>query len=553
METAIEITDLADSAEASRFKDLFTRQDRDFERWDLSKKGHAYDYDPLVKIQTGAYETDIDVTPNKTRTFSDNVQSILSSSERQISVRMAEVEGKDMRGEMGKLERLLEFAFEKADERLLRMLLPTLKDSLVWYSMVRGWVAGRFLVYKSGDKVVFDFLPLDPRWLTYGVGANGLVWTAYKTFRESDELASEYEKRVGTKWWKPWEKKKEFYPVIDYWKNEGERNIINGVTCESVFLKKPEKYDMLSMPNLIQPVPTRPPVRGESGSQFGGYGESIFAPNRDIDDLLAKMGSIWASHANLLSKQPIVNYRTDKGKVLKDTIHYAGGVMNLPMGENRLEPVPMKEISPTLVNLMQWLDAQQTQGSLPNVDIGSPPPSGTLYNLVQETSNRVFNPQLRNLSSFYASACRLIEEQLLTNKLKVDIQGVAGHKYYEEEVKPVDLKESHITKVVFTARTPWTQMDTYQIAQMAKQIGLPDKFIHEHILMIPDPQGLEEMSAMELAERSPNLAMLKAIDGFMKRGMQDEAEQLMRDMFNMAQQEGAPPEQGPSPPNIGGI
>ena len=570
MENASQITKDVETR-MTDFRDRFTRMDGDFERWDM--KGASGYYKPLLHRKTERRDTDIEIIGNDFRTFSDDVQAILSASERQIAVRMAETEGEDMREAIGKFERLLEYAFEKADERLINLLMGTLKENLVWYSIVRGWVAARFLVYKDGKNVIFDFLPYDPRWLAYWVGSEGLTRTAHTTSNSPEALEDEYGKMVKkSPWYKPWTKDKKSYDVIDYWKKEGDGKFSNAILCEGEFIKDPEEYDMKSMPVLIAPVATRPSIRGNLESKMEGYGDSIFAPTRQTGDLLNKLASMWASHANLLYKQPIVNYRGPQGIEIKDTLHYAGGVINLPEGQNRLDEVPMKEISATLVNLVSWAEGKRVRGSLPDIDIGKPPPSGTLYNLVQETSNRVFNPQLRNLNAFYSNAGRLIEEQLLAGGVggdkikKFKIQGQLKNEYYEEDIAPIDLKRAHIIKVEFTARTPWQQMDTYQIADMAKRQGIPQRWINEHILKFQDPKYLDDLSAMEMGDASPKLAMLKAIEAYMKYGQPEKAMQLMQDMYNMQMQEEAQtqtmeqgvmtetPEGGsePIPPTVGG-
>jgi len=515
-------------------KDRFDRMERDFERWNLDslKKKGSFEY----QISQKSRDTDIEVISNAPRTFADKVQAVLTSADRQIIVRMAEAEGEDKREDIGKLERLLEFAFEKADERLIRILQPPLMDSLVWYSIVRGWVAARILVYKDGDDVIFDLFPLDPRWLTYQTSANGLLWVAYTISKSPEELEDEYGKITKKPpWYKPWEKSAKSYDEVDYWRYEGKGKIINGIFCENEWLKEPEIHEMLSMPILINPVATRPPIRGEDTAE--GYGESIYAPNRDIYDLLNKLGTMWASHANLLYKQPTINFYDESGIELKSTAYLAEAVVNLPLNHNKLEPSPMKEISPTLVNLFGEIDRWKTQGSMPDIDIGSPPPSGTLYNLIQEASNKVFNPQLRNLSTFYADICRLVEEQILTSKLKVNVKTELEKKYYETKITPVDLKKPHIIKVEFTAKTPWSQLDTYQVANMAKALGLPDGFIHEHILKLPDPKGLGDLSAIEMAEHSPKLALVRAIKALIEKGRADEAMQLVRDLYNLEMSE----------------
>jgi len=99
------------------------------------------------------------------------------------------------------------------------------------------------------------------------------------------------------------------------------------------------------------------------------------------------------------------------------------------------------------------------------------------------------------------------------------------------------LKRPHIIEVEFTARTAWQQLDTWQIADMAKRQGLPDAWIHEFILKLQDPKGIGDLAAIEMAEHSPKLALVRAIEALMKQGRTDEASQLMRDLYNMEMQE----------------
>ena len=527
------------TAKKSEFNDLFIRMDDDFKLWSLASPLIDTGFRRTTKEVKVSHETDINIVSNDLRTFSDKVQATLSAADMQIFVRMAETEGEDKRDDIGKLERLFYFALEQGDIRLRRLLLPPLREALIWYSLVRGWVAGRFLVYKDGEKnVIFDNLPMDPRWLTYEVGGDGFAWTGYETSRSAASLKNEYDYKA---------KKEKDNIVIDFWKYRERHKIVNGVICDNTFIKPAESYDLLSIPILIMPVATRPPVKGTTGSETKGYGESVFAPCREINETRNKFASVVATHAKLLARQPVINLYDSEGVQLKSTIYLSEAVLNLPMGHNKLEPTPMKEISPTVISIMNWLSEQMERGTMPNIPVGAPPPSGTLYNMVQEAGNRVFNPQVKNLSYFYADALRLIEEQLISGKIRVDVKQEEKRKYFETKVTPVDLKKPHIIKVEFTARTPWTQLDTYQVADMAKRLGLPDAFIHEYILKLPDPKGLGDLSAIEMAEHSPKLAMVRAIDALLKIGRKEEAEQVMRDLYAMEMRDQAAAAPPPPP------
>ena len=252
MADASEITKRVSTVMA-KFKPRFDRMKQDFGRWDMKRARERGSFEFMTQPRN-TRSTDIEIVSNDFRTFSDDVQSILSSSERQIRVRMAEIEGEDKREEMGMLERLLEFAFEKADERLIALLMGTLKENLVWYSIVRGWVSARFLTYKVDKDVIFDFLPYDPLWLAYQVGANGLMWSGYTTSLSIEAIRDTYgeagkDATSGT-WWKTWEKVPDTLPLIDYWKDEGDGVKSNSIICNNKFLKEIVKYKLESMPIL---------------------------------------------------------------------------------------------------------------------------------------------------------------------------------------------------------------------------------------------------------------------------------------------------------------
>ena len=543
-------------AKEGELSDLFDRMDEDFEIWDMQETAATINYgnDRKKAVSSTLRNNDIHVISNEPRTFADQVQSTLSDAEMQIMVRMVENKGEDKRDDIASLERLLHYAFDMADRRLRKMLLPPLRESVIWDSIIRGWAAACTLVYKSGENVIFDLQRWDRRWLTYEVGGDGMLWSAYKTFRSGAALKDEWGYDTAAK---------TNNQVINYWRHDGDMKFTNAVICGNDFIKKPEIHRIRSFPVTVVPVATRPPISTETEMQVAGYGESIFAPLREINKTRNRFMSIAATHANLLSKQPIINYYDEVGKEIKSTVYLAEGVLNLPLNHNKLEAAPMKELAPTVIQLLGELNRELEKATLPNIPVGTPAPSGTLYNLVQEAGNKVFNPQLKNLTYFYAEICRQIEEQLIDSGIKVNVKYEEKKKYFETQVTPVDLKKPHTIKVEFTARTPWTQMDTYQIADMAKRLGLPDSFIQEYILKLPDPKGIGDMSAIEMAEHSPKMAMVRAIQALMVAGRQDEAEQVMRDLYALEvselQQTMPPPATATSsgtpatqPPPVGG-
>ena len=98
------------------FNKLWNRMDLDFtDLWGMKRSSSTVDYNTAVLNPPTRYPNDVNIVSNEARTFADEVISKLSSAKMQINVRMAEAEGEDKREEIGKLERLLNFALEKGE------------------------------------------------------------------------------------------------------------------------------------------------------------------------------------------------------------------------------------------------------------------------------------------------------------------------------------------------------------------------------------------------------------------------------------------------------
>lgn len=502
------------------FQSRFQRMDDDFDIWNFKK----------VKYEEG--ETAINVISNTPRTFANAVQAKLVASDRQIIITPAEREGADIRDEVAKLERLFEFALYMGDKRLVNLLLPPLKDYSIWCSLIRGWVAGRFLVYQSGKNVIFDLTPFDPRWLVYSMGSDGLSMAEYKTFRTRDDLWATYKYDPPHKPnWQFWGEEKDSFEVIDCWYGKPGK-ITNTVVCGADILRRP-KTSKISMPVIVLPVATRPPVISNMGLQSERYGDSIYSPNREIFALKNQLLSMWFTHAKLLAKQPLINYYGENGKRdINSTILHPGMFINLPKDENEIVSSPMKEVSPTLVNALSLIQKLEEEGSLPALELTKPPPSGTALAIIQEARDKIFGPQLRLLDNYYTAICEKIEEQLLSNKITVDVKVERNKKYFETQVTPVDIGRPHIIRVEHTATNPWQLYENYQIADMAKRQGLPDEFIWENIIKVQDPKGLADLAALEVWEHSPAGMRVKAIRKALREGRTGEAQAMMKELYD---------------------
>jgi len=548
LKDALGIFDFFQDKEDTEFGEDFQRMDKDYELWDMDPDSILNNYDANVRSQSKEHKSQVRIVSDDLRINSDNIDSILASAAMDIKVKMAEETGQDLRNEIGVLERLFHFALYMADERLKMLILPPLKETLIWHATKRGYAAARVLVYKGKDGgVVFNFVPYDPRWLVYEVGGEGLLRVAYKTFRSGVSLKSEYGYADGGK---------SDNPVVDYWEQIDENLFGNTVVTKDAILKPPGSYKIPSMPFSIVPVSTRPPI---SGVKMKG-GDSIFAAVRNLNALRNRVMSIWASHGALKENQPILNYMDEQGIRIDDAMtDIPGGVWNLKKDHNRVEPSPLPDISPTTVNLAGWLDSQIAQALLsPVYRMEEPAASGTRAAIAEEAGNKVFNPQLRALGYVYEDICRLIEEQLIAGGINVKVQGIQGNKYFEVKVRPVDLKKPHMTKVSFTAKPSWLQLATAQMADMMLRQGYPKSWVNEHIYKFQDPKLMDDLEALEIYDNSPTGMMERAADALYRvRRDRKAAGSIVDEMVRMeTEATGQAPAMmpvPPSPPTGGGI
>uniref|UniRef100_A0A6M3Y6H1 Portal protein n=1 Tax=viral metagenome TaxID=1070528 RepID=A0A6M3Y6H1_9ZZZZ len=554
LKDAGEIFEFFKEKETDEFSAVWERMEKDYELWDMDENSVVNAYDADVRTKTKAHPSDISIISNDHRIDSNDIDTILSSAEMQIRAKMAEEEGVTNQVEIGKgkLERLIDFAFEKADERLINILQPPLRETNSWYVTKRGWTANRVLVYKGKDgTVVFDIIPLDPIQLVYEIGEEGLLQVAYKYYKPGIALKNKYGYTDG---------KKYNNPVIDYWEFEGERKISNLVVTADKILKPRKVHKLRSIPISIIPVPIRPPIAGKGGESDGirlrGYGDSIFASIRNINAVSNRFASIIANQAALLARVPTVNYKTAKGRPIENAFDVPGGVLELDMNENRIEPYPLKEVSPTVVNMFTWLNNQKSHGLMPNLPMESPPSSGTRFALALSEANKTFNPQLRALTYAYMNICRMIEEQLIDGGIKVKVSGIESNKYYEVDITPVDLKKPHKINIEFTARTSWSQQETAQLADMLLRQGVPKRWVWENVYKFQDPKLMDDLEALEVYDNSPTGVMERIADALVRVRPDMKAHQTIvgeMDRMEAETQQGASPQGAPPPAGMPGM
>lgn len=516
------------------FAELYKQMDEDYDLWNVKKR--VFDTHPMA----------INITSNDPRSLSDKVQAYLTGSELQITVLPPENHPSPVAKEVAnKEERLYHFAFEQADIRLRRILQAKLQNSLAWFSLVRGMIAVRVLVYPDNEgNIVWDFLALDPRYLTFETGRDGLAWVAYKTFRSPQSLKDDYK-------YEPTSSDAKGVEVLDYWDREWNATIaVSGGSKTGNALQDPIKHGLSEIPIIIVPVTMSPRVCDSSGIKVTSWGQSIFAPNRLTYKQVDELRTILATHAHTLAKSPTV-FQSEQGTppyTLKpeDIPYYAGATMALPSGVKATR-LPIPDIPHSLETAIGLGRGDIQRATYSDIEYGqlSFQLSGTALRMLKAEIDKVVGPRKQALADTCTDMCRMIKKQVVELGLTIRVKTVSGDSYAVYEMVPELLDNDFYTRADFTIQNAWEELESYQLAQMGMQNGLMSReTAMQNILKIQDVKAeLEKIDLEKVEDISPELKLYKAGEIYTRTGQERERVIVAQQLKQILEQKQAATEQ----------
>jgi len=308
-------------------------------------------------------------TSNEPQTYADKVVSFLTDAELVIRIPYKNSD-EEQRGYNDAKEKFILGALKAADERLQRRLLPTLRQQLAWFSVVRGWYAGRVLLVKDKDENThIDITPFDPLHTFWCVGNDGLDWACYRIRKTRSEIKSQYgitierdalnqsDHDMGVE-------------VYDYYDSE-----INTVIAEGGrVLKKPTKHGAPRCPVFVGCVGLAPMIQDadvtETREAIADYGESVFKAIRNTYDNHNQILSTLLELTARTKRQGLKVRSRDGTKTLEEDPYKAGSEIALAQGED-VEPLGMIEATRDLGVFMQMVSGELQRGSLPHTVFGN--------------------------------------------------------------------------------------------------------------------------------------------------------------------------------------
>ena len=461
----------------SRLSPLYDRMDSDMKLYYLEEF--------ILKDSEGRKIPDADsITLNDSRTYADRVINLLSGAKRRFNVNG---EAKLVKS----VESFLDQVYKMNDESLAMQMMESLEFHLDFFSTLRGWIAVRALMLNSGDTIVPEIVPLDPRWCAWDAGRRGLNWGSYRIRMSPQRIEEEYGKAVeGTK----------DRDILCVWTD----------TDYIVYLENTElrkvPHNLGHCPIVVLPVPTHPSVISTSGDMIKYQGESVYAANRDIYAKLNDFASVWAT-LNKMSFLAPVGYVSPQGRELKERPYGIGVVVNLREGEKFVD-IPTKDLSASAQNLFGVMMGNAQRGGLPNVDYGELgfELSAVAISKLTESRNVVFQPRLKGKSALLERASRLLIAQAINGGYKTELPKDTEGLEFDSKA----LEGKFQIDVDYHAISPEQNIANYTVAQVAKAIGLSDRTIFSEVLSLEDPEGEIKQREREYSEKEvPELRLYR--------------------------------------------
>jgi len=485
-------------------------------------------------------------TSNGPQTYAEKVIGWVSGAEMTVRIPHDSADA-DLRERNDLKERFLIGITRAADERLVRMMLPPLRDQLGWYAAVRGWIAGRALLAKRPDgKTYVDITPWDPMHTYWCVGADGLDWICYKVPKTRAQIFSQYNVKVD--WTTPYGENS--IDVYDFYDREHNTIIINnGSTSNPVtrVVKKQVVHGAEQVPAFLCPVGANPYIVALSQSTMedtiADVGQSVFHSTRELYPKHNLMMSTLLELTARSRRQGLIVRSRDGQKTLDEDPYLEGSEIALAQNEN-VEPLGLLEMAKETGAFMTLVSGEMQRGSIPHSLYGELPfqLSGFAINTLRQGVETVVNKYLRGVERAYQMAFDLISDQYVSGSYQsMELSGMDRNRvYFNEEISPDSLKNTGSPIVNLVGQLPQDDMTRYSMAQIAREGPTPllsDRAIRDRILSIQDADQMDDSIKEQLAERMlPEAALWTLMRASERQGRDDLAQFYLGELMNVLMQ-----------------
>ena len=513
---------------ASRFRDeqpVFTRIDDDWNLWVLER--WSPDSEDSISPED-AYTT------NAPRVLAQKIIAFISATE--LIVRVPNDDAPKPQELLNDAAESLAIGMLKlADERLRRGGKPALKESLAFYSTVRGRYAATRAVLRKGPngRTFPDILPLDPRHLVIEWGDDEPTWSAYRMSYTRNEIRNRYGNLSFTETHREDDQAVEW--VYEYYGLAPNRDFdaesnnpfwarpnlyIAGTVIEGKWVKPLRDVFTLRFPVTAVPVDAQPHItpseRGESTIEH--FGESVFSENRRVWETLNRATSYTIDLTAKASDPRKKMFSTDGTATLDEGESEKGAV--IPLSTANQEDVTdyaEADISRAAGLMLQILQNDAVMGGLPPQAFGlldKPLSSVALRQLGNNLEHRVM-PRMSAVASCIEMSLQNLLDQYETGAYEpfpVSGRLLNGRRFASKQIEVEAIRGHDPVEVTMQLALPEDLSTIWAIAQQAAAPTVSGEplasmeWIREKILKLPSHKVMRKQNLEMLARSQDELA-----------------------------------------------
>ena len=480
-----------------------------------------YRLDPHVNrdSKTGEALEDFAVyTSNMPRVYADKVIAWQSLSE--LLVRAPHVESGSHKEETDNLKEMFAIGLlRQADERLKRLLQPSLRNQLATFATVRGgYLLGRCLLARRPDGSTYaDVTAWDPMHAHWGLGQDGLEWACYKIKKTRAQIRAEY----------GYEAASALFPTArgaagssstnaeqsGVWVYDWYDAMFNTVVTDGVTLKPPTLHGSPRTPVYAALVGPAPVLQSEAASNLiRDVGESVFSAIRDIADKHNDINSIMLELVARARRQTVVTESADGRKTLPADPFVQGTEISTRTGD-KIYTLDLQRMAQESGIYMQMVSGDYQRGTLPYSTYGDTQfqLSGFAITQLRQATETVLASRIEALESVYLQIANLLYDQFMTGAFEgVRLSGMDSHRqYFNRQMTRQEIADACDYTVTLKSQLPQDEAGKWSIAKIAKDGQfLSDEDILNNILGIQDAQQSVDKVMLQRAQQGLPEAIL---------------------------------------------
>lgn len=479
-------------------------------------------------------------TSNAPRVFADKIISWLTLAE--LLLRVPHVEAGGHEPEIDNLKERFAIGNLRAnDERLKRLLQPSLRGQLGFYATVRGgYIGGRALLAKRPDGTTYaDITAFDPMHMHWELSDRGLEWACYKIKKTRAQIHREYGVDIGGR---PGvfgrffhrgssDAEKEGIFVYDFYDG-----LMNTVVTDKDTLKPPTPHGSPRVPVYMTLVGAMPLLQSDAAINLvADVGDSVYAGVRDVWDKKNDLMSIFQEIVERARDQTVITESRDGKKTLPQDPFKKGTEVSLATGE-KIYTLELQKMAQETMNYLTVILGEEQRATLPFSSYGETPfqLSGFAITQLRQATETVLSSRVEAVASAYSQIVELLYDQFMTSAFDgMQLSGIDSKRsYFNQMVTPDVLVNSCDYEVKLVSQLPQDDASKWATAQIAKTLGLMgDVDILDNIVGIQDAQQtIDKVRAQKAEEGLPEAQLFTLMMAAADRGEMEIAKMYLAEL-----------------------